>query len=405
MRVLLAHNYYQESGGEDTVFQNEKAMLEANGHEVFAYIEKNAKINEYSFRQRCKLPAKAIFSKETYFAIAGIIDEFAPRIVHVHNTFPLISPSIYYASSRKGVPVVQTLHNPRLMCPSGNFWRNNALCRDCQGKTVPWNGILHGCYRGSHLETGAVALLLSVHNMIGTWRNKVSVYIASTEFYRGLFVEAGIPPEKIVVKPHFAPDPGTRAPTEGSYGLYVGRLESEKGGVTLLRALEHLRGVPLLIRGEGRLLPDFEWTIREKGLDNVRIVGRLNRDDLTRLVKGARFLIWPSEGYYETFGMVAVEAFACGVPVVASRTGVATNLVTHNLTGVFFDPGDPRDLAEKALSAWGNASHTAWMGTNARREYEQKYTEGRNYQMLMGVYQRLLAVDGASDESSRLGGA
>jgi glycosyltransferase involved in cell wall biosynthesis len=283
---------------------------------------------------------------------------------------------------------VQTLHNARLFCPGGNLERDHRICEDCKGKKIAWPSVVHACYRQSRIETGVVAAMLAVHWQLKTWEKMISIYVASTPFYRRKFIEAGFPEEKIVVKPHFVEDPGVTRRDAG-HALFVGRLSTEKGVETLLRAWDKLNNIPLKIRGDGPLLPEVQEVVRESG-GSVEIVPRLDRKGLNNLISGARFLIWPSQGYYETFGYVAIEAFSCGVPVIASRVGVAQEIVHDQRTGLHFTSDDPNDLASKVEWAWSHQNEMDAMGRAARAEYEAKYTPERNYPMLMDIYRRAL---------------
>lgn len=228
-----------------------------------------------------------------------------------------------------------------------------------------------------------------------TWEELVSIYIASTPFYHRKFIEAGFPENKIVLKPHFVEDPGITHSDQG-YALFVGRLSAEKGVPTLLRAWDKLSHIPLKIRGEGPLLPEVQDVARKSG-GTVEVVPRQDRRGLNLLMSGARFLIWPSEGYYETFGYVAIESFSCGLPVIASRVGVAEEIVRDQQTGLHFNWGDPSDLASKVEWAWSHPAEMEAMGHRGRAEYEGKYTPERNYPMLMDIYR--LAMDSSPKQT------
>jgi glycosyltransferase involved in cell wall biosynthesis len=241
--------------------------------------------------------------------------------------------------------------------------------------------------------------MLAIHWHLKTWEKLVDCYLVATEFYRRIFVEAGLPAEKIVVKPHFVEDHGVRQ-TVGSYALFVGRLAPEKGVDTLLEAWRELRHIPLMIRGEGPLSQKVQRLARESG-GTVQLVPRLDRDEVARLMQGARFLVWPPEGNYETFGLVVAEAFSCGVPVLASRTGVTEEMVADGGTGLHFTPGDADDLAAKVEWAWAHPEEMAAMGRAARAEYEAKYTAERSYPMLMEIYQRVLGPRGSGGSGSQ----
>lgn len=334
------------------------------------------------------LPLRTVWAWDSLDRMRALLKGERPRVVHFHNTFPLISPSAYLACQEAGAPVVQYLHNPRLMCPAATLYRDGRVCQDCLGRVVPWPSLVHRCYHNSYLETGVVAGTITLHRILETWKQKVDVFIVFTDFYRRKFVDAGIPPEKIMVKPHFvAVDPGpSRSPRR--YALFVGRLAAEKGVTTLLEAWRKVPSIDLKIRGEGPLID----RVREQAADprfQIELIPRLDRQQLDALFHGARFLVWPSEGYYETFGMVAAEAFACGLPVIASRIGVMEEIVREGSTGLLFNPGDPGDLAAKVQWAWTHPDEMEAMGRNARVEYESKYTPERNYGKFLELWGRL----------------
>ena len=393
LKTLLAHNYYQQSGGEDTVFAAEASLLRQKGHTVIEYIDDNHRIPGM---KKLDVAIQTVWSQDSYRKISELIAMEKPDLAHFHNTFPLISPSAYYACRRAGVPVVQSLHNPRLICPAASFYRDGKNCTDCLGKTPPYPGIFHGCYRQSKAQTSVVAAMLSIHRILGTWSKMVDQYIVASRFYYDMFIRAGLPEEKIVYKPHFV-EPliafnADRKP--GNYALFVGRLDPEKGVRTLLKAWEKVR-IPLKIRGSGQMENEVRQFIDQNPAGNIELIGRLSKNDLSHLIAGARFLVWPTESYYETFGFVAVESFALGVPVIGSRIGVNAEIVKDGVTGMQFTAGDPDDLAAKVQWAWEHPKEMAEMGRNARREYEAKYTADKNYDMLMNIYQRAIEVNQA----------
>jgi glycosyltransferase involved in cell wall biosynthesis len=270
--------------------------------------------------------------------------------------------------------------------------RDGKVCEDCVERAVPWPSVQHACYRGSRIQSAAVSWMVASHRWLGTWQTKVSKYIVSSKFYGRKFREGGIPAESITVKPHFVDqDPGP-SKSIGNYALFVGRLAPEKGILTLLSAWRDLPLVPLRVRGEGPLEREVQQAV-EASHGGMKALPRVSRERLLALIKGARFLVWPSEGYYETFGLVAIEAFACAVPVVASRSGVMEEIVADGRTGLHFNPGDPADLAAKIAWAWGHPDEMHEMGKAARREYETKYTAERNYTLLMEIYHKVSSGD------------
>jgi len=398
MKILLVHNRYQQPGGEYISMLAEEGVLRAAGHRLVEYIRHNDEIKDYGLGSKATLPLRTVWARDSYREIKALLARERPDLAHFQNTFPLISPAPYYACREAGVPVVQTLHNYRLLCPGATFQREGRLCEDCLGRN-PWRGVLHGCYRDSRAATAAVTLMLSVHRWLGTWSKMVDCYTAETEFARAKFIEGGLPAEKIVVKPAFVyPDPmavnhqssiANHKSPQGS-ALFVGRLSPEKGVATLLAAWQRLgNSIPLRVVGDGPLQAELEGYARQHGLSDVFFHGRLNPEQTLAAMKGSRFLVVPSE-WYETFGRVAVEAFACGVPVIASRLGAMQEIVEDGRTGLHFTPGDPDHLAAKVEWAWTHPEEMAAMGRAARAEYEAKYTAERNYQMLVEIYERAI---------------
>src|SRR5215212_8490978 len=386
MRVLLVHNRYQQPGGEDKAFMAESKLLEAYGHQVLEYTVHNHMISKMS---RPALVKAAIWNKAVCQELRNLIHKERPEVAHFHNTLPLISPAAYYAARAEGVPVVQTLHNYRLICPNALLFRDGRVCEDCIGKTLPWPGVVHACYRGDRQATGVVAGNLTIHRAWGTWAEMVDVYIALTNFAREKFVEGGLPADKILVKPNFVnPDPGM-GKGRGGYALFVGRLSHEKGVDTLLAAWKKIgKKMPLKIVGEGPLeLKAAESVGRVPGVEWLK--AQPSEQTLT-LMRDARALILPSV-CYEDFPMVLAEAYAVGLPVIASNIGSISTLIDPGRTGLYFRSGDPEDLVAQIEWALIRAPKLAYMRKEARTEFENKYTAERNYSMLMDIYHTAIA--------------
>ena len=386
MRILLVHNFYQQTGGEDLVVADEARLLASRGHDVAQYSIHNDQVNSLS---RLALAHRTLWSRPAYRDVRAAIATHRPDVVHVHNTLPLLSPSVYYAASAEGVPVVQTLHNYRLMCPAAVCFRDGRVCTDCVGKSVALGAIRHACYRGSRSASAAVVTMLSVHRLLGTWERKISVYITLTDLARRLFIESGLAAEKLVVKPNFVdPDPGSGTGS-GGYALFAGRLSAEKGIRTLLQAWQSVGAqLPLRIVGDGPLGPD----VAAAAADNraVTWLGRREPKDVVSLLREATCLVFPSE-CYETFGRVIAEAFAAGTPVVAAGHGAAAELVTDGITGVLFRPGDASDLAAKVLHLNSQPVMRELMRAAARSDFENRFTADVNYRSLVDIYRRAIA--------------
>lgn len=391
MKIVLAHNYYQQPGGEDWVYTQERQLLESHGHEVVTYERTNSELLGSSSLQRLYLAKKVVWAEDSHRQILGLLRKEKPHIVHVHNTFVQISPSIFSACREAGVPVVQTLHNFRLICPAATLFRDGKICEEC-GESGLWRSIRHACYRESYSSTAAIAVMLTLHRKARTWDEDVSVYIALTQFARQKFAEGGLPAEKIRVKPNFvSPDPGERNGA-GDGAIFVGRLSPEKGLKTLIRAWGQLRvRVPLRILGDGPQREELERMASDLKLAQVTFLGHLSHDVTQAAIKNARLLILPSE-CYENFPMTIVEALSCGTPVVCSRLGAMQEIVTDMETGLHFTPGNPEELAGKVAWAWDNPGQLKDMGRAARLEYEQKYKADDNYAALMSIYHQAISA-------------
>jgi glycosyltransferase involved in cell wall biosynthesis len=381
VKVLTVHNGYQQPGGEDQVFLAESALLESYGHRVVRYTTHN---DQVAGMNRLALAGNTVWNSGTYQKLRALIRQERPQVVHFHNTFPLVSPAGYYAAKAEGVPVVQTLHNYRLLCPNALFFRDGGVCEDCMGKAVPWPGIVHKCYRGSRAASGVVAAMLTTHRVLRTWTEMVDVYVALTEFARRKFVEGGLPAEKLMVKPNFVyPDPGP-GEGRGGYVLFVGRLSPEKGVGTLLAAYQHLdKRSPLKVVGGGPLTQKVVEAASRHPY--IEYLGYRPPEEVQALMKEASILVFPSE-WYEGFSRVAAEAFATATPIVAAAIGASIELVEHGRTGLHFHPGDPEDLAAQIRWFFSHAEEHARMRREVRTEYEAKYTAQRNYQMLLEIY-------------------
>jgi len=285
---------------------------------------------------------------------------------------------------------VQTLHNYRLWCPAAKFLRDGKVCEACLGRNA-WPGVVHACYRGSRPATAAAAAMLAVHRRMGSWQTKVDVYIALTEFTRRKFVEGGLPAERIVVKPNFVAGDLEPKTQPGGYVLFVGRLSEEKGPQLLPSAWRSMpTKIPLRIVGDGPLLETLSREVRASSLAEIELAGQRTPDEVRALMHGARFLVFPSM-WYEGFPMTIAEAFAGGLPVVATRLGSMAEIVQDGVTGLHVEPGNAADLAAKVAWAWNHPEGLARMGRAARAEYEAKYQPSTNYDMLMDIYRRAMA--------------
>jgi glycosyltransferase involved in cell wall biosynthesis len=380
MKIVVAHNFYQHSGGEDQVFAAEVDLLRRHGNEVEIFTLSNDAIEQMGKLQAL---AATVWNRQTYHSLRQRVRESRAEVVHFHNTFPLISPAAYKAARDEGAAVVQTLHNFRTICPCALLFRDGKPCEQCVGKTLAWPGIRYKCYRQSRQATAAVATMTAIHRALGTYHRLVDAYIALSPSSRSKLIAGGLPAEKIVLKPNFVdPDPGVGAGS-GNYATCVGRLSYEKGIETLLEAWRMLGdALPLRIIGDGPLAP----LVREAAArqPNIQWLGRRPLEEVYSLIGDATVHVLPSR-CYETFGRVAVEAFAKGTPVIASAHGGMADLVEDGRTGLLFEPGNAADLARQIRSFLADGQ-AARMRAAARHEFECQYTGEQNYCRLMDIY-------------------
>jgi glycosyltransferase involved in cell wall biosynthesis len=385
MKILMAHNFYQQVGGEDMCFQSESDLLRDRGHDLETYTVHNDAIKQMSGMKAARL---AIWNRESNAELSRLIQSQKPDIVHFHNTFPLMSPAAFWAAKAHGCAVVKSLHNYRLICPVGTFYRSGRVCEDCAGHPWPWPGVIHGCYRNSRPASAVVASMTFMHRVLRTWSDKVDRFIALSEFARRKFIEHGIPAEKIALKPNFLdPDPGPGKAGRG-YAVFAGRLSPEKGIETLLAAWKRLATrTTLRIMGDGPLLPLVQAASSQSEM--IEYLGYKPWPEVMDVMANADFLIMPSV-CYENFGLAIIEAFAKAKPVIASRLGTMIEFVKDDYTGLHFEPGDPDDLAAKVTWAIEHPAEMQAMGQNGRVVYLERYGAERNYQRLMEIYQAAL---------------
>ncbi len=399
MKVLVLHNRYIQRGGEDIAVESEEQLLATMGHTVLPYHRNNAEIQQFTLVQKALLPGTAVWSRKSFAEVRNLALDKQPAVAHFHNTFPLISPATYRACRSARIPVVQTLHNYRLLCAEATLFRDGKPCECCLGKRVPWPGVRYACYRGSRTATGTLAAMVASHWILGTWTETVDLYIALSDFARDKFIAGGLPAAKIVVKPNFVhPDPGADRDIS-EHALFVGRLSPEKGLKTLLAAWKRLGGkIPLLVVGEGPLRRELEALARQLKLVGVRFLGQLDRQEVFAAMKRARFLVIPSESY-ENSPMTVVEAYACGTPTIAAGHGALKEIVSDQRTGIHFVPGNAEDLACKAEWAWTHPRQMEEIGQAGRAEFVANYTAERNYRMLIGIYNHAIESRAGSDLS------
>lgn len=378
-RILVVHNYYQIPGGEDTVVANEKRMLEKHGHEVILYSRNNAELKKMSFLKKILLPFTTIFNIRTYKEIKKIIKDQKIEIVHVHNTLNLISPSVYYAAIAMNVPVVQTVHNFRLLCPGATFYRNGHICEDCVKYGLK-RAVKHSCYRKSKIQTLACVISTWFHRMTGIYW-KIN-YICLTEFNKNKLLELKqIKPERVFVKPNFVESIGEFIPEEKRKNQFVfaGRLDKLKGIDILFEAWKIMgsEAPKLIVCGTG---PMEEWCITfiNNNKVNIELKGFVQNQETRKIIANSKALILPTQ-WYEGFPMSIVEAFSVGTPVICSDIGNVGSVVEEGITGCKFSARSIKELVAAVEKCIGLCDSTYL-------KYKEHYTESKNYDVLYKIY-------------------
>ncbi len=457
MKIIQVHNYYQQAGGEDAVVKAEASLLRSNGNIVIEYYKSNDDIGVSSNRllaisQLLKASLSTLWNHQTYREFRELLQSENPDVVHCHNTFPLISPSVYWACAKEKVPVVQTLHNYRLLCLNAFLFRqtkavshqpsanspvpspSGSICELCVSKRFKWQGIKYGCYRDSKAGSLVVALMLLLHEIIGTWSKKVTAYIALTEFQKQKMIEGGLPEDKIWVKPNFiqtleevitketnfttrsrcsleSTETGENKPAlkplsdpessnecneggvENPYCLFVGRLSPEKGCDVLIRAWgvyqEELVANPmpqLLIVGDGPERDSLELLVtNNQHTATIHFLGKKPKNEVLKLMRDAHIFVFSSI-WYETFGLTVLEAGLGETPAIVSAPTTTSGLIEDMKTGLLYPSGDEVVLAEKLEWAFDHPDELQGMGKAAEQNFKHNYSAEVNYSLLMDIY-------------------
>lgn len=387
LRILLAHNFYGSSApsGENKVFEAELALLRDRGHDVETFVRHSDEIRSQGNWGVVKGALSTPWNPWAASSLMRAVARFRPNVVHVHNSFPLISPSVFHYIGSKSAKVM-TLHNYRIFCSAGIPMREGKVCTECLDARSMIPAVRYGCYRGSRVATLPMAVSVGMHRALGTWTHKVDGFIALSNFQRQRLVQAGLPPHKVHVKPNFYPGSPSVFPwlDRGHYVIFAGRLTAEKGVLNLLKAWRNWGvGAPeLRIVGEGPMRAELE--LLADGLP-VRFLGQLQASEAEEQIAGAKLLVLPSE-CFEGFPMVVRESFAFGTPVAVSDLGPLPSIVTDGVNGLVFPVANPQMLFNKVRQAWETPGLLARLGEGARIEFEAKYNEDANYEILMQIY-------------------
>lgn len=388
MKILLVHNFYGSSApsGENAVYLAERKLLRRHGHEVVELTRHSDEIRGQGAWGALKGALAVPWNPFSAARLRRVLTLEHPQVMHVHNSFPLLSPAIFHAAAGFPVGRVVTLHNYRLFCPAGIPMRGGRVCSKCIDQRSVWPALRHGCYRDSRLATIPLAASVALHRALDTWQQELEAFITLTEFQRSTMVAAGLPADKVHVKPNFYPGNPPVVPwsERGGYAVFAGRLTREKGVAVLVRAwIAWGTDAPeLRIIGDGPLRGELE---KAAAGSPIRFLGQIPADETIRQIAQARLQLLPSE-CFEGFPMVVREAFAVGTPAAVSNLGPLPSIVRHGINGVVFEAANPQSLLAAVRQAWETPGMLERLGAGARQSFEMLYTEDINYASLMEIY-------------------
>jgi glycosyltransferase involved in cell wall biosynthesis len=392
MRILLVHNFYgsQAPSGENTAYLAERDLLFDFGHEVLEFIRYSDEIRGRGALGTLIGALATPWNPVAAGNLRRLIEQEQPDVMHVHNTFPLISPAVFHAAAGSDTATVLTLHNYRLFCAAGIPLRDSRPCTLCLDQKSIVSALRYGCYRDSRVATVPLALMIALHCRLGTWYRCVDAFIALSGFQKKLMADSGLALDAIHVKPHFYSDAPDALPWEEREEkiCFAGRLGSEKGIDILLQAWKAWGpDAPLLeIVGEGPLRGSLSGSVKREGLgDRIVFTGQISFEETQRRLSRARLLVLPTR-CFEGFPMAVREAFALGVPVAASRIGALTEIVKEGVDGSLFEAGNATDLLMVVRSLWSSQDQLKKMATAARNAFETNYSADVNYAKLMDIY-------------------
>lgn len=403
MRLIFANKFHHRQGGADIYALDLAVAMRARGHEVapFAMADERNEPTPFAryFVSRVetsprgplsalKTAGRFLWSFEAARKFGRLADEFRPDLVHVHNLYHQLSPSLLPAAKRRGLPVVMTAHDYALLAPNYSLFHDGAVCEVTRPHRY-WRAVAHRCVRGSLAASALCALEHRLHRALDVWRRNIDLVVCPSRFVMAKFAEYGWPEEKLIHVPHYAPVAGVTPTEGGEYALFVGRLSPEKDVATLVRAAALRRDIPFRVVGSGPEEARLKALANDLGAKNVTFVGRRTGGDLASEYAGARLVVVPS-AWYEPFGLIVLEAYAHGKPVVATQIGGLAELVREGETGLYASASDPAGLAERVGALWDAPDVAAEMGRAARRLAETEYAPERHFERLEEIYARLL---------------
>lgn len=394
MKLLQVYNDYRSFGGEAGVVQMIAELVERSGGSAQLWTRSSKEIDR-SLVGKVRAFASGIYNFSAARQFRRMLSADRPDLVHVHNLYPLFSPSVLVAARRMGLPVVMTSHNYLLTCPIVNHLHQGRVCEKCFGGRE-YHCVRQNC-RDNRLESLAYALRSFTARKFNLFRDYITIHIVLSEFARQRLIRSGFDARRIVVLPNMVklgPEPDNRVP--GAYVAFSGRMMPEKGVDVLLAAAARLPDVPFRLAGDGPILNE----LKAAAPPNVHFVGRLAGPEMPAFYRGARLLAIPSK-WFEGCPLVVSEAMSHALPIVASRIGGLPEFVDEGGTGRLFEPGDDAELAEHIRALWNSPELCAAMGRAGREKAEREYSRQVYFDRLMAIYEQAIDMN-AEDVGSRM---
>ncbi len=390
MKILLVHNYYrsQKPSGENVVYEREKKLLGTSPQiELITYEKSTDEVAMMSSFEKLYLLRNLYFDQKVYDEVFALISKEKPDLVHVHNTFPLITTAVFQAAREQNTPSLQTLHNYRIFCANGACIRNNKACDLCLTSGNHWHGVLHGCYADSRLASIPKVRMIEKYKKERVWLDQIDHFIALSKFAKGKFIQAGIPEDRISLKANFSYDDVELDNTRERTGvLFVGRFSEDKGPQVLLRAARN-SGIKTKMIGSGPMFESLKKEYAPNG--NISFLGQLSHDQVFVEMDRSAALVLPSL-CFEGFPLTIAEAYSRSIPVIASDIGSISELVEEGSTGLKFEADNSTQLSEILKTVEVNRSHFRKMGETAREVYEQSYSAQANLPQMLGIYRKVI---------------
>lgn len=397
MKILLVHNFYGSTApsGENTAFLAEASLLRNYGHTTTQFTRDSDEILTRGFLGTLKGALATVWNPVSLQGLRRTLNASRPDIVHIHNTFPLLSPSVMYATRGLNIPTVLTLHNYRIGCSAATALRKDEPCTLCLDNYSVLPALRYGCYRDSRTATLPVSMMVALHNRKKTWTSNVDAFITLTEFQREKMVKFGLPREGLFVKPHFLENPPAPLPwhERETKAVFIGRLYNAKGVHILVESWKEWgkEATRLEIIGDGPMRSRLMQESTDSGAsERISFLGNIPHAEAMKRLSSAKLLILPSL-CFEGFPMVLQEAYANGVPVAVSNLGSLPYLVGENRTGVLFSPGSSDQLLNTVKPLLADDKKLRSLGAQARQEFESKYTAEKNYEALISIYEAAAA--------------